>query len=110
MFPPSVQIPPAHREDAATAANNTPENGSVDGVEPPATVKKHKKNGGPTVDELKFVDYRYYRFLLHPDGMFRMIRCDEPLARMNRPADTAPTCAGTGRTRPGLRSPPSATA
>ncbi|GAA5992809.1 hypothetical protein JCM10908_001348 [Rhodotorula pacifica] len=80
LFPPSVQIPPAHREDATTAAN-TPDNASIDqasltngngGVAPKKPSKP--KVGGPTVNELKFVDYRYYRFLLHPDGMFRMIR------------------------------------
>lgn len=80
LFPPSVQIPPAHREDAATAANNTPDNASVDEASingngtVPKKPSKFKAGGGPAVEELKFIDYRYYRFLLHPDGMFRMVR------------------------------------
>lgn len=24
--------------------------------------------------EIRYIDYRYYRFLLHPDGEFRMVR------------------------------------
>lgn len=80
-LPPSVQIPPAHREDAATAANNTPDNASVDEASingngaVPKKPAKSKAGGGPMVEKLTFIDYRYYRFLLHPDGMFRMVRC-----------------------------------
>lgn len=33
-----------------------------------------RKNKGPMIDEIKFIDYRYYRFMLHPDGQFRMVR------------------------------------
>lgn len=27
------------------------------------------------VEEIRYIDYRYYRFLLHPEGEFRMVRC-----------------------------------
>ena len=33
-----------------------------------------KKAKGPLVDKIQYVDYRYYRFLLHPEGDFRMVR------------------------------------
>lgn len=52
----------------------------------PLKVVKPKAKAGPTVEELKFVDYRYYRFLLHPDGMFRMIRCARSLSSSIAPS------------------------
>lgn len=33
-----------------------------------------KKAKGPLLDKVRYIDYRYYRFLLHPDGEFRMVR------------------------------------
>ncbi|GAA5923044.1 hypothetical protein JCM3775_006234 [Rhodotorula graminis] len=93
IFPPSVTVPPAHREDVTNAsraevAEDEVEAGSAGGTSGTATPvgnnghslagaapkKKLKVGGGPTVDEIKFLDYRYYRFLLHPDGHFRMVR------------------------------------
>ncbi|BGP41120.1 hypothetical protein JCM10449v2_005089 [Rhodotorula kratochvilovae] len=87
IFPPSVTLPPAHREDVAhpspaaladdagSLAGGTSGTATPVGTGPAAAPKKKVKvGGGPTVDELKFVDYRYYRFLLHPDGHFRMVR------------------------------------
>lgn len=35
---------------------------------------KPKKTKGIMLEEIRYVDYRYYRFLLHPDGDFRMVR------------------------------------
>ncbi|CEQ42827.1 SPOSA6832_04672 [Sporobolomyces salmonicolor] len=86
IFPPSVTVPPAHREDVIhpkQSALNSDEdgdtsqtlaNGTGSGVATP-TSRRKPKIGGPAVEEVKFVDYRYYRFLLHPDGSFRMVRC-----------------------------------
>ncbi|GAA6024141.1 hypothetical protein JCM10207_001596 [Rhodosporidiobolus poonsookiae] len=80
IFPPSVTLPPAHRDDVvhpssaslSLSGGDTPlGNGAGNGA---AGKKKPKFGAGPTVDEVKFVDYRYYRFLLHPDGGFRMVR------------------------------------
>ncbi|GAA5922543.1 hypothetical protein JCM1841_006194 [Sporobolomyces salmonicolor] len=85
IFPPSVTVPPAHREDVIhpkQSALNSDEdgdtsqtlaNGTGSGVATP-TSRRKPKIGGPAVEEVKFVDYRYYRFLLHPDGSFRMVR------------------------------------
>ena len=94
IFPPSVTVPPAHREDVTNASRaevveDEAEAGSAGGTSGTATPvgtnghglagaapkKKLKLGGGPTVNEIKFLDYRYYRFLLHPDGHFRMVRC-----------------------------------
>lgn len=91
IFPPSITTPPAHRDDLPhpndaqpeeTAENTTiissaPASGTVtpngaNGVN--VTAAKAKKGKGPLVDTLKYVDYRYYRFLLHPEGEFRMVR------------------------------------
>ncbi|GJN90098.1 hypothetical protein Rhopal_003097-T1 [Rhodotorula paludigena] len=97
IFPPSVTLPPAHREDVAypkrdpsaegedggsikslTGSNGFGSGGTTNGTVTPlagaGTKKKVKLGGGPSVSELRFVDYRYYRFLLHPDGQFRMVR------------------------------------
>ncbi|GAA5917468.1 hypothetical protein JCM6882_006480 [Rhodosporidiobolus microsporus] len=81
IFPPSVSIPPAHRDDvvhpSSTGGDEIPlANGNGVGVAATIAAKKKQKQfgAGPTVDEIKFVDYRYYRFLLHPDGGFRMVR------------------------------------
>ncbi len=101
LFPPSLKTPPAHREDVAhpaytaetdedeavnpadpmgilagipTANDDSAENSrtaSLNGV-PNGNGKKKAK--GPLVDKLQYVDYRYYRFLLHPEGEFRMVR------------------------------------
>ncbi|GAA6025566.1 hypothetical protein JCM11491_003215 [Sporobolomyces phaffii] len=109
IFPPSVMLPPAHRDDvtplapeeeaaelpagddAASLTNandastpslrsghNTPSgtgigngNGIATGFNPQPSRRKSK---GPMIDEIKFIDYRYYRFMLHPDGQFRMAR------------------------------------
>lgn len=103
IFPPSVMLPPAHRDDVTPVAgdeeapsapdlpagddasltngndntsplqrsgHSTPNgNGSVFNPQP-----TRRKNKGPMIDEIKFIDYRYYRFMLHPDGQFRMVR------------------------------------
>ncbi|SCV73478.1 BQ2448_7404 [Microbotryum intermedium] len=39
-----------------------------------ATNHKGKKAKGPAITQLQYLDYRYYRFLLHPEGEFRMVR------------------------------------
>lgn len=94
IFPPSITTPPAHRDELPH-----PKDVEVDEAEPAAEetiipsahasgtatptslagtngngVAKVKKSKGPMVDMLKYVDYRYYRFLLHPEGEFRMVR------------------------------------
>ncbi|GAA5825204.1 hypothetical protein JCM11251_006142 [Rhodosporidiobolus azoricus] len=81
IFPPSVSVPPAHRDDvvhpsSASADDVAHSNGNGNGVAAAIAAKKKQKHfgSGPTVEEIKFVDYRYYRFLLHPDGGFRMVR------------------------------------
>ncbi|GAA5848800.1 hypothetical protein JCM8547_006349 [Rhodosporidiobolus lusitaniae] len=83
IFPPSVTVPPAHRDDvmhpsSASAIDSTHlTNGNLPSIgNGAAAVKKKQKlfGSGPAVSDLKFVDYRYYRFLLHPDGGFRMVR------------------------------------
>ncbi|GAA5929875.1 putative acid anhydride hydrolase [Sporobolomyces koalae] len=103
IFPPSVMLPPAHRDDVAPTApeeatepagddaslthvndgstpsqrsgHSTPLGNTVgsgtSGFNPQFT---RRKNKGPMIDEIKFIDYRYYRFMLHPDGQFRMVR------------------------------------
>ncbi|GAA6055600.1 hypothetical protein JCM3770_006719 [Rhodotorula araucariae] len=89
IFPPSVTLPPAHREDVANPSpaalagedDTVSLTGGTSGTATPvgngavtAPKKKAKLGGGPSIDELKYLDYRYYRFLLHPDGHFRMVR------------------------------------
>lgn len=37
-------------------------------------VAKVRKFKGVTVDTVRYIDYRYYRLLLHPEGEFRMVR------------------------------------
>ncbi|GAA5912394.1 hypothetical protein JCM5296_001717 [Sporobolomyces johnsonii] len=85
IFPPSVTVPPAHREDVIHPkqpaldgdedgdTSQTLANGPGSGAVTP-TSRRKPKMGGPVVEEVKFIDYRYYRFLLHPDGSFRMVR------------------------------------
>ncbi|KDE02331.1 hypothetical protein MVLG_07113 [Microbotryum lychnidis-dioicae p1A1 Lamole] len=59
---------------------NAGENGAVPvsfAGQPPsviATNHKGKKVKGPAITQLQYLDYRYYRFLLHPEGEFRMVR------------------------------------
>ncbi|BGP17337.1 hypothetical protein JCM10213_007551 [Rhodosporidiobolus nylandii] len=72
IFPPSVQLPPAHREDvvhpsSASTGDELP-NGGAGGR------RRNGKKDEQMLEEVKYVDYRYYRFLLHPDGGFRMVR------------------------------------
>lgn len=88
IFPPSITTPPAHRDDLPHPKNADPEetveNTTIISSAPPSgtvtpngvngTAAKAKKGKGPLVDTLKYVDYRYYRFLLHPEGEFRMVR------------------------------------
>ncbi|GAA5949133.1 hypothetical protein JCM3765_004021 [Sporobolomyces pararoseus] len=104
IFPPSVLLPPAHRDDVtpdlgtgeeesappppelpagddASLTNGTDTQSPLqrsghstpngNGFNPQPT---RRKNKGPMIDEIKFIDYRYYRFMLHPDGQFRMVR------------------------------------
>ncbi|GAA5846586.1 hypothetical protein JCM3766R1_007121 [Sporobolomyces carnicolor] len=130
IFPPSVLVPPAHRDDVTppcrdddvdddpavpptTAVTTEPLGGDANGIEdataaatgtaaaasplersgystptttngsmtgngngvgPLAMAAARRKSKGPMIDEIKFIDYRYYRFMLHPDGQFRMVR------------------------------------
>ncbi|KAK4054952.1 hypothetical protein OIO90_003293 [Microbotryomycetes sp. JL221] len=95
IFPPSVKPPPAHRDDVAHPQeldeDNVPEvmlsgqttpNGHSAAVAaltgstigPNGIAGKARKIKGPMIDQVHFVDYRYYRFMLHPEGDFRMIR------------------------------------
>ncbi|GAA6043571.1 hypothetical protein JCM8097_005258 [Rhodosporidiobolus ruineniae] len=77
IFPPSVTVPPAHRDDvvhpsSASFSDAPLPNGN--GATANGAGKKKKASQGPMVEEIKYLDYRYYRFLLHPDGGFRMVR------------------------------------
>ncbi|KAM0791677.1 hypothetical protein ACM66B_003953 [Microbotryomycetes sp. NB124-2] len=82
VFPPSIQAPPAHRDDVTHPAepeqDAIPEvvSGQTTPIGPAAAngiaLKLRKK--GPMIDQVSFVDYRYYRFMLHPEGDFRMVR------------------------------------
>lgn len=80
VFPPSLVSPPAHRDDVALPSkvdSETPANASVLSLGLPALVGvngKAKKGKGATIEEIRYIDYRYYRFLLHPEGEFRMVR------------------------------------
>ncbi|GAA5905972.1 putative acid anhydride hydrolase [Sporobolomyces salmoneus] len=110
IFPPSVMLPPAHRDDVTPAAPEEGEaptsttelsagddasitNASANGNDLSITSPLQRSSGhstpvgngfnpsafrrkskGPMIDEIKFIDYRYYRFMLHPDGQFRMVR------------------------------------
>lgn len=74
LFPPSVSLPPAHRDDVSHPSPSL--NGISNGNGATTRRKAQLAAAGSTVDEIQFVDYRYYRFVLHPgDGMFRMVRC-----------------------------------
>uniref|UniRef100_A0A0K3CK53 Cation-transporting ATPase n=1 Tax=Rhodotorula toruloides TaxID=5286 RepID=A0A0K3CK53_RHOTO len=74
LFPPSVTLPPAHRDDVSHPSSPSL-NGISNGNGATARKKAQLAAAGHTVDEIQFVDYRYYRFILHPgDGMFRMVR------------------------------------
>lgn len=35
---------------------------------------KAKRAKGMMIEQIRYIDYRYYRFLLHPEGEFRMVR------------------------------------
>lgn len=35
---------------------------------------KGRKGKGVMIESIRYVDYRYYRLLLHPEGEFRMVR------------------------------------
>ncbi|KAK4050588.1 hypothetical protein OIV83_003314 [Microbotryomycetes sp. JL201] len=82
VFPPSVRAPPTHRDaETESEQDDAPEvvlsgqttpNGQT-GLTNGAGAKLRKVKG-PFVDKVSFVDYRYYRFLLHPEGDFRMVR------------------------------------
>jgi len=96
-------LPPAHRDDVTPAAPEedqpTADDASltqVNEVSTPSQRSGHssplansvitangngfnptparRKSKGPMIDEVKYIDYRYYRFMLHPDGQFRMAR------------------------------------
>lgn len=58
-----------HNTPSGTGIGNG--NGIATGFNPQPSRRKSK---GPMIDEIKFIDYRYYRFMLHPDGQFRMAR------------------------------------
>ncbi len=82
VFPPSLVSPPAHRDDVDLPSQipvvDTPVNTSQLSLGLPAlagTNGKPKNNKGAMIDEIRYIDYRYYRFLLHPEGEFRMVRC-----------------------------------
>lgn len=63
LFPPSVAVPPATRDEANAA--------------PPTPPSLLPTNGTkePVVSALRVLDYRYYRLLLHPEtGLWRMAR------------------------------------
>jgi cation-transporting ATPase 13A3/4/5 len=80
--------PPAHRdemphpedgvaeeEDATLPSHSTSANGSLlNGVQGNGPSQIKKKAKGPLLEQVRYIDYRYYRFLLHPDGEFRMVR------------------------------------
>lgn len=80
--------PPAHRdemphpedaaqeeEDATVPSHTTSANGSLlNGVAGHSNAGGKKKAKGPLLEQVRYIDYRYYRFLLHPDGEFRMVR------------------------------------
>lgn len=80
IFPPSVDTPPAHRDDVSHPAYTAPENTNESALSLglPAiageTNGKAKKLKNTTVTEVRYIDYRYYRLLLHPEGEFRMVR------------------------------------
>ncbi|KAL8278174.1 hypothetical protein RQP46_009347 [Phenoliferia psychrophenolica] len=86
IFPPPLVTPPAHRDDVSHPSYTAPENANESALslgipameEPsgstgssPKAVRKHK---GAMVDKVRYIDYRYYRLLLHPEGEFRMVR------------------------------------
>lgn len=83
LFPPSLISPPAHRDDVVHP-NDLPPDGEASvislglpaiSVDTPAmALAKAKKVKGVMVDSIRYVDYRYYRLLLHPEGEFRMVR------------------------------------
>ncbi|BGP33107.1 hypothetical protein JCM10296v2_004896 [Rhodotorula toruloides] len=74
LFPPSVTLPPAHRDDVSHPSSPSL-NGISNGNGATARKKAQLAAAGHVVDEIQFLDYRYYRFILHPgDGMFRMVR------------------------------------
>ncbi|KAM0753330.1 hypothetical protein T439DRAFT_299617 [Meredithblackwellia eburnea MCA 4105] len=86
IFPPSLVTPPAHREDVAHPAYTNPEEAEASGVSIGAPIldgiatqgngsaTPSKKYRGMMVSTVKYIDYRYYRLLLHPEGEFRMVR------------------------------------
>lgn len=79
IFPSSVLTPPAHRDDVVlppTLVEGSEANASVLSLGLPALSLngKAKKSKGLSISAIRFIDYRYYRFLLHPDGDFRMVR------------------------------------
>lgn len=67
IFPPSLGAPPASREEA----NESPAPTSLPRTaEPPSAASK-----GRMLSQLRIIDYRYYRLLLHPDtNLWRMVR------------------------------------
>ncbi|KAK4701843.1 hypothetical protein P7C70_g4386, partial [Phenoliferia sp. Uapishka_3] len=85
IFPPSLVTPPAHRDDVSHPAYTAPEDVNESNLSlgiPPAgltsgtasPLKASRKFKGVMVETVRYIDYRYYRLLLHPEGEFRMVR------------------------------------
>ncbi|GAA6064384.1 hypothetical protein JCM10212_002917 [Sporobolomyces blumeae] len=73
----AIEAATPHRSGTSSPLANSITAGSNGGGGAAGTgfaMPSRRKSKGPMVDEVKFIDYRYYRFLLHPDGQFRMVR------------------------------------
>lgn len=84
VFPPSSRTPPMHRDDPLPPKPALPAwMSSLNGAHNSKTASRvgssansiRSKHVGPLLSSVRYVEYRYYRFLLHEDtGRFRMAR------------------------------------